>query len=131
MDDIKRQLARNLQRALAERGWSGAELARRAQMYTPKGSFGRDSVSKYLRERTLPNATHLSAMAQALGIEPDELLPNTMAVRLASRPAAEPSVSLETAKNGTAHLRVNERVPIDVALEVVRLIRKATSETAS
>lgn len=128
MDDIKRQLARNLQRALADRGWSGAELARRASQYTPKGTFGRDSISKYLKEQTLPNATHLDAMAKALNMDPDELLPNPMAARLARRPSPESPVSMEAGKNGTARLRINEQVPIDVAIEVIRMIRKATAE---
>lgn len=69
------EFGRRLQRAMMNKGYSQSELARYAETHLGK-HFGRDSVSQYIRGETLPNPQRLAALAKALGVDPEELLPS-------------------------------------------------------
>lgn len=68
------EFAKRLQRAMAEKGLSQSELARRASVQLGK-PLGRDSVSQYIRAETLPNPERLTAISKVLGVSEQELLP--------------------------------------------------------
>lgn len=65
----KQEFARRLSAAILDRAWTQADLARHA-------AISRDSVSTYVRGRSLPTPTNLKKMADALGIQPHTLMPN-------------------------------------------------------
>jgi transcriptional regulator with XRE-family HTH domain len=60
-------LARKIHRALVEKDWTPAELARRS-------GLSREDVSSYLRGASLPNEENLLKLAKALDVEPGELM---------------------------------------------------------
>ncbi|MGH6949985.1 MAG: helix-turn-helix domain-containing protein [Vitreimonas sp.] len=65
--DIRRQLARNLKRLRAEKGWSQEELADQAGLH-------RTYVSGVERGVRNPTITIVAALAKALGVPPADLL---------------------------------------------------------
>ncbi len=120
-DAVKVEFARRLQAAMVQKGWRQSELARRAEAFLPKGKkFGRDSISLYIRGKTLPGPVFLEALCKALGKEPDELLP-TRGMPAAGE--ANPPLDVKDMNDGNVWLRVNQAVPWDIALEIMRLLR--------
>jgi transcriptional regulator with XRE-family HTH domain len=59
-DQAKQVLARNVKRAIIEKGITPAELARRA-------GLTRDNISTYMRASSLPSEDSLKRLAKALG----------------------------------------------------------------
>lgn len=119
-DQIKRDFAKRLQDAMFAKGWNQAELARRASAHTKGKRFGRDNVSNYMRARALPGPLHLAAMAKALGVKPDDLLPTR---GVSSADSDKPPFAVQTLEDGNVWLRVNQSVPPDVALKVMALLQ--------
>ncbi|MBM3530512.1 MAG: helix-turn-helix transcriptional regulator [Alphaproteobacteria bacterium] len=72
---VRQEFARRLQRMMIAKGWNQSELARRAAPYMPDKAMVRDSISKYIRARSLPGPLALTALSKALGCQPDDLLP--------------------------------------------------------
>lgn len=77
----RQEFARRLNRLLMEKGWSQSDLARRAfgttvnsQGYTVAAK--RDRVSCYITGKSFPDRKTLAKIAEAFGVEPEELLPN-------------------------------------------------------
>lgn len=67
----KIEFARRLKKHLDRKGWRQSELARRADVT-------RDAVSTYARASSLPSKVNLDKIARALGVPPEELLPNVI-----------------------------------------------------
>lgn len=108
---------------MLEKQFDQTELARRAAQFMPRKVFGRDNVSKYLKGVTLPTPLYLSALARALGVQPEELLPSTT-IRLATNMEDNPRLALRAIDENTAFLRINQEVPMAVALEILTLLRR-------
>jgi transcriptional regulator with XRE-family HTH domain len=104
---------------------SQTDLARAAAQFTPDKTFGRDLVSSYIAGRYVPNPINLAAMAQALGVEPDELLPQ--ASNLPRRGESTPPLDIRVLGGDRASLRVNQVVSLGVALKVAQLINDDVS----
>ena len=66
---MKVEFAKSLRAKLLELGISQSELARRA-------GLGRDSISGYIRGRSLPNPVNIDRLAKALGVNAEELCPS-------------------------------------------------------
>jgi transcriptional regulator with XRE-family HTH domain len=120
-DAVKVEFARRLQAAMVAKGWRQSDLARRAEKYLPANKkFGRDSISLYIRGKTLPGPVFLEALCKALEKEPDDLLPTR------GMPAAgenNPPLDVKDAGDGNAWLRVNQAVPWNTAVAILRLLR--------
>ncbi len=125
-DAVRMEFARRLQRAMIEKGWTQSELARRAAAHAPGRRMIRDNISKYIRGRVLPGPLHLQALCKALGMKPEELLP-TRGTQAGGGPAT-PSLDLRDLQDGTAWLRVNQAVPMSVALEIARLLLQGSTK---
>lgn len=67
----RQEFGQRLKNLMLEQEWNQSELARRA-------GVGRDSISTYIRGKTLPEPVTLQRLAKALGVTSEELLPNTM-----------------------------------------------------
>ena len=65
----KQEFGRRLYHLILQKGWSQSELARRADL-------PRDSISVYVRGKSLPTPLSLNKLARALEMTPQELLPN-------------------------------------------------------
>lgn len=126
MDDKDAQMrdfASRLQKEMLRKGWSQSDLARAANKFMPNGKeFGRHLINYYLRLRGLPTPVYLKALADALGIEPESLLPpqetwanrEFVGVQMKTVPENPEEVWLE----------FKQRVPLDKALEVMRILRE-------
>lgn len=120
-DAVKVEFANRLQRAYEARGWNQSELARQATKFMPEGqTFNRDAVSTYVRAYCLPSPAKLHALARALHMEPEDLLP-TRGIPSASDES--PPFDMRQLQDGRVWLRVNQAVDWDVALEVMKLLK--------
>lgn len=117
-----RDFARRLQKEMVRKGWSQSDLARAAQKFTPEGKdFGRHLINYYLRLRGLPTPVYLKALADALDVPPEELLPaqedwttrEFVGVQIKTVPDNPSEVWIE----------LKQRVPLDKALEVMNLLK--------
>ena len=60
------EFGKRLGNLIRKKGWSQSELARRAKI-------GRDSISQYVRGRSVPSPIFLEKICKALNTKPDEL----------------------------------------------------------
>lgn len=116
----KQEFGRNLQRLLVERGLNQSELARRAEV-------GRDSISTYIRGRSFPEPKALAKVARALGVTPQELLPNTIAAAIDSD---QPSFEIKESSGnpGKMWMRMNRLVTTKQALQIMQILQNAVEE---
>lgn len=111
--------ASRLQKAILAKGWTQSQLAREAQKHIVSGEIRRDNISHYIRGIALPRPDKLEAMARALGVKPEDLLPR-------GAPSAAdkaPSLDARDLGDGNAWLRVNQAVSWDVAVQILKMLR--------
>lgn len=110
----KEEFGRRLYQAMMRKGWNQAELARRSDC-------PRDSISMYIRGKTLPLPLALGKLADALGLDPLELLPNHVESAIDED---NPSFEIKQSPNtpNTAWLRVNRLVTITAALKIADIL---------
>ena len=121
-DPRKAEFAKRLAEAMEDRGWNQSELARAAAKHLPEDQeFRRDNVHVYLSQRALPRPKQLVALAKALGMSPEKLLPGVQHARTDPPWSMEPVIG----EPGKAHLRVAVRVPMRTALEILTILEKA------
>ena len=117
----KQEFGRRLYQLMLARGWNQSELARQVDL-------PRDSVSTYIRGRTLPTPKSLQAMADALGVTPADILPNSIESAVdEDMPSIEMRVS--TSAPSMAWLRINRLVSLSTAAKVIEMI-EGESEAA-
>jgi transcriptional regulator with XRE-family HTH domain len=73
MEDAAKLFAQRLTAARMRRGWGPRELAKEALTYS---SF----ISLYESGRRLPTLSELGALADALGVRPDDLWPGLLSI---------------------------------------------------
>lgn len=112
----KQDFGKRLYTLMLSKGWTQSELARQADL-------PRDSVSTYVRGKSLPTPVSLEKLAAALGVEPAELMPNHVESAIDSdMPALEMKVSPN--QPGVAWLRVNRLVTTQTALKIMTLLEE-------
>ncbi len=122
MAEVRSEFARRLLKAIQARGWTQSELSRQATLHMPEGqTISRDQVSHWLNRPSIPEPVRLQAVCAALEIEPTTLVP------LRGLPRAQvghvPPIEMKDGgDDDTAYLRINSRLPYDIALEVQRLV---------
>ena len=117
---------------MEQRGWSASETARRvSQFLDDRDKFSRAHVWQYLRGNALPRTRYLHALCRALELQPQDLLPNSIAMAdplhggEQGRSAAQlDMVHVRDIGEGTALLQVSQRVPWATAIEVLRLLKR-------
>lgn len=116
----KQEFARRLYRLMVSKGWNQSELARQANM-------PRDSVSVYVRAKSLPTPANLEKLAKALDVEAEELLPNYVEGAI---DRDEPSFEMKVSPNApaVAWLRINQAVPVSTALKIAALLDEKTAD---
>jgi transcriptional regulator with XRE-family HTH domain len=117
MDDpSKDEFGRRLYTLILNKGWRPADLARQA-------SITRDAVSTYVGGRCLPTPESLDKMARALGVDPEELMPNHVERSVGQDiPSIEFRVS--TAQPSQAWLRINRLVSTKVGAKIIALLEE-------
>lgn len=116
--------ARRLWRLMVGQGWNQSELARRS-------GVGRDMISGYVRGKHLPDPPHAKKLADALGVEIEDLFPVSsggadMPAVVAQREL--PPVEMRATSDGKVMLHVNLELPMETALQVLSLIQKPAAE---
>jgi len=112
---ISRQaFARRLYQLMLKRGWNQSELGRQS-------GLPRDRISTYIRGKTTPTPQNVEALAKALNIAPQDLLPDHVESAIdADNPAFEMKISPND--QSVAWLRVNRLVSVKTAVKVAELL---------
>lgn len=117
---IKRAFAKNLQTFMDKKGWTQSELARQLTQRMPEGlEVKRFTVNTWMKWRSLPVPLHLRVLCETLGVEPDDLIPKhgqpiTM--------AETTTLDIKGLQDGTAWIRINQRLPMKKVLEIQRIL---------
>lgn len=110
----KQEFGKRLYKLMLAKGWHQSELSRQS-------GLPRDSISVYVRGRSLPTPTSLKALAGALGVSAEELLPNHIEGAIdEDMPSLEIKVS--TSANNVAWIRLNRAVSMKTALKIAELL---------
>src|SRR5262245_36193674 len=114
-------VGRRLKAHMDNRGWHQAELARRASAYLPKSAadqrrnkkVGRDTIWLYVIGRIFANPVYLKALAKALEVTQDELVPT----KLDEPPRLDEggSLSIQDMSNGKSRIEIDFVVPTKTA----------------
>jgi transcriptional regulator with XRE-family HTH domain len=122
---LQEEFARRLTDFMVKQRLNQSELARRATSFMPKGEeVSRDRVSNYVNANQLPGPKITEALARALHVSPEELLPAQHIIRSARR--NEATFSLTGTADGQARIVLNQEVPFDVALKITELLKGIT-----
>lgn len=117
----KMEFAKRLQDKLTDLNLTQAAFARKVTPFMPEGQeFTRDLASKYLNARSLPNPVTMDAIARALGVQKEDLLPSG---RIMTGVADSPPLDVKEIDSGRVFLKVNQTVTWPVALEIMKLLR--------
>ena len=107
----KQEFGRRLYDQLLKQRLNQSDLAR-------KSGLGRDSISQYVRGRSVPTPQNLEKMAEALGIQADDLFPNYAAQAIAIE---DPTFQLRAVDGDSSQmwLTINQRVSTATAMAVM------------
>lgn len=119
----KQAFGRRLYQLMVAKGWNQSELARRA-------GVTRDAVSTYVRGKTMPTRQSAGALAEALGISVEELLPNLIESAI---DADDPALEIKTSPGAPAKawLRVNQLVTLETAIKISQLLSDNQNDASS
>jgi transcriptional regulator with XRE-family HTH domain len=112
----KAEFGRRLLSAIERQGITQAELARRT-------GLGRDSISQYTRGKTIPKSRSLLSMAKILQLRPDELYPHHSLDVMDNEDL--PQLEIRQEADGMMFLSVNQKVPMETAMEIMSLLKRS------
>jgi transcriptional regulator with XRE-family HTH domain len=115
----KIEFGRKLQQLHIDRGWNQSDLARAA-------GLGRDAISTYINGRSFPEPKSLRALADALQVPPDDLLPNSVALAMKQDPAPVLEIRQTAGHPDKVYLRVNRIVSLDQAAQIFNILKDAS-----
>lgn len=112
----KHEFGKRLYALMMQQGMNQSDLARAAKL-------GRDSISTYIRGRSVPTPQNLDKLCAALSVAPDELYPNYAA----NAAAIEESVlQIKQVNDNTdmMWLHINMKVDAATAIEVMQILKR-------
>ncbi len=115
----KKEFSNRLYKLMVGKGWRQSDLSRQA-------SLPRDSISVYMRGRSFPTVNSLRKLATALGVEPEQLLPDNFVRGEGDDPLPALEMKVSPDNPGRAFLRVNQLVPLQTAVKIVELLQHGT-----
>lgn len=127
----KQQFAARLDRARQAKNWSQSELAREATKMLSGGKpVSRDDISRYVNGLSFPGPAKLNAIAAALGMEPETLLPNIAQNAIAAD--EHPSFVMKAIESapGVAWVSVNRLVKLSTATRIATLLEEDMAANA-
>lgn len=113
----KQEFGRRLMALLLDKRWNQSDLARAADI-------GRDAVSTYIRGISFPDPKNLRKMADALGTDMENLLPNTTIRAMDSDTSPMLEIKQATGHPDKVWLRVNRMVTMDQAHRIFGILQK-------
>jgi transcriptional regulator with XRE-family HTH domain len=123
----KKQFGRHLEQLMLSKEMNQSDLARAAFGSIENGdgrtvARRRDSISSYIRGLAWPDRKSQLALAKALGIPTEELVPNSL-VNEIDRGTAPPLCIQEIlGQPGKAWLQINRIISLETAVKVLQLI---------
>lgn len=112
----KQEFGKRLYALMLEKGMNQSDLARAAKM-------GRDSISTYVRGRSVPTPQNLERLCEALSVAADELYPNYAANAAAIE---EPVLQIKQVNDNSdmMWLNINMKVDASKAIEVMQILKR-------
>ena len=112
----KQEFGRRLYNLMIEKKLNQSALARLA-------GLGRDSISQYVRGRSVPTPINLQKLAGALNLDPDVLYPNYAA---AAAMQEEPTFQVRAVDGSTEEmwLNVNMKVSVDKSIRIMAILNE-------
>lgn len=133
--DPAQDFARRLYRHMNAKGWTNSDLARSVwgERTNARGyveAKGRDRISVYLKGETIPEATTLKMLAEALGVDEADLCPSRLKSALAWEPQ---SVSLAVAPGhpDKGRLQIDRIIPFTLAAKIISLLAEYDEKGAA
>ena len=112
----KQEFGKRLYALMLEKGMNQSDLARAAKM-------GRDSISTYVRGRSVPTPQNLERLCEALSVAAEELYPNYAANAAAIE---EPVLQIKQVNDNSdmMWLNINMKVDASKAIEVMQILKR-------
>lgn len=125
--------ARRLHAAMQEKGMGNSDLARAVwgEVEDGKGykvAKNRHQVAVYLKGEGMPERATLQKICEVLGKTVEDLAPETQTAAI-DRTRPEMAMSMVSGQPGMAHLQINSTLPLDVAVEIIRIFQAAKSKS--
>ncbi|MGB0467517.1 MAG: helix-turn-helix domain-containing protein [Pontibacterium sp.] len=110
----KQEFGKRLYALMMQKGMNQSDLARASKL-------GRDSISTYVRGRSVPTPQNLEKLCAVLSVAPDELYPNYAANAAAIE---EPVLQIKQVADDTnmMWLTVNMKVDAATAIQVMQIL---------
>jgi transcriptional regulator with XRE-family HTH domain len=126
--------ARRLHTAMNAKGMGNSDLARAVwgEVDDNKGykvAKNRHQVAVYLKGEGMPERATLQKIAEVLGTTADELAPETQTAAI-DRARPEMAMTMLAGQPGMAHLQINATLPLNVAVEIIRIFQTAKEKQA-
>jgi hypothetical protein len=121
--------ARRLHAAMNAKGWGNSDLARAVwgEVEDDKGykvAKNRHQVAVYLKGEGMPERATLKKIAEMLDTTVEDLAPDTQTAAI-DRTRPEMAMSMLGGQPGMVHLQINATLPLNVAVEIVRIFQSA------
>ena len=115
---IRRQeFGKRLMHLLVQKGWKQSDLAR-------KTGLGRDSISQYVRGKTVPSPQSLRKMADIIQISPEELYPNYQADAVAEEELPPFEFKAISGEPDKMWVQVNQKMDADKAVKIISILNE-------
>jgi transcriptional regulator with XRE-family HTH domain len=111
----KQDFAKRLYQLMVGKGWHQSELARQS-------GLARDNVSRYTTGKSMPSPLALRALARALDVKPEDIMPNYIESAI-DEDAPALDIKVSTNSPTKAWLRVNQLVSTDTAVKVAQILQ--------
>lgn len=117
----KVDFGRRLQRATAKKAWRQIDLARHS-------GIGKDSISNYIKGKSVPTRESIERLAASLGVSPHDLWPNysgEVAILNIQKLERDPS------NVDFAFIHINTRVRYTTGLKLMKILDDEISDAAN
>jgi len=113
---LKSEFGRRVWQLMMKKNMNQSELSRLS-------GLGRDSISQYVRGRNAPNPASLRKLAKALGVAPEDLLPN-YSEQAALKDVPTFQIQQVGGDSKAVWLHVNQKISSDQALRVMIILNE-------
>jgi transcriptional regulator with XRE-family HTH domain len=119
----RQEFAKRVYTLMIRKGWNQSELARQSVL-------NRDAISNYVRGTNLPDPANLKKLAEALGVEPADLLPNydEQAIDMDIAPALEIRTSQDDPSR--SWVRLNREVSTGTVVKIMQALEEDSAVAA-
>tara|TARA_B110000046_G_C12996356_1_gene400172 strand:+ start:294 stop:776 length:483 start_codon:yes stop_codon:yes gene_type:complete len=119
----KQEFGKRVYKLMVGKGMTQSELARAA-------GIGRDSISTYIKGRSIPDPKNLEALATALHVSVNELFPNGKQQAMDNEiPALD--LRMSHSDPNMAWLQINRSLSLEIALKIITIIKDADEKAIS